>query len=30
VFGADEIVVAGDDELVERVRSRVTIPVSRV
>jgi hypothetical protein len=28
-FGADEIVVAGDDELLERVRSRVTIPVSR-
>ena len=28
-FGADEIVVAGDDELVESVRSRVTIPVSR-
>ncbi|MGH2934506.1 MAG: hypothetical protein ACRDL2_08335 [Gaiellaceae bacterium] len=28
-FGADEIVVAGDDELVEQVRSRVTIPVSR-
>jgi hypothetical protein len=30
VFGADEILVSGDDELVERVRSRVTIPVSRV
>ena len=28
-FGADEIVVVGDDELVARVRSRVTIPVSR-
>jgi hypothetical protein len=28
-FGADEIVVAGDDELVESIRSRVTIPVSR-
>ena len=28
-FGADEIVVAGDDEFVESVRSRVTIPVSR-
>jgi len=29
VFGADEILVAGDDEFLERVRSRVTIPVSR-
>jgi len=29
VFGADEIVVVGDDELEARVRSRVTIPVSR-
>ena len=29
MFGADEIVVAGDDELEARVRSRVTIPVSR-
>jgi hypothetical protein len=29
LFGADEIVVVGDDELVERIRSRVTIPVSR-
>jgi len=29
VFGADEIVVAGDEELEARVRSRVTIPVSR-
>jgi hypothetical protein len=28
-FGADEIVVAGDEELFEQVRSRVTIPVSR-
>ncbi|HKB93265.1 MAG TPA: hypothetical protein VKC62_03400 [Gaiellaceae bacterium] len=28
-FGADEIVVAGDDELAAQVRSRVTIPVSR-
>lgn len=28
-FGADEIVVAGDEELAEQVRSRVTIPVSR-
>jgi len=29
LFGADEILVAGDDELEERVRSRVTIPVRR-
>jgi hypothetical protein len=29
LFGADEIVVVGDDDLLERVRSRVTIPVSR-
>ncbi|SRR5579862_712297 len=29
VFGADEIVVAGDEEFEARVRSRVTIPVSR-
>ena len=28
-FGADEIVVAGDEELAESLRSRVTIPVSR-
>ena len=28
-FGADEIVVAGDDELFAAVRGRVTIPVSR-
>ena len=28
-FGADEVVVAGDDEFVEAVRSRVTIPVRR-
>jgi hypothetical protein len=28
-FGADEIVVAGDDALVEQVRGRVTVPVSR-
>lgn len=27
--GADEIVVAGDEELLASVRSRVTIPVSR-
>jgi hypothetical protein len=29
VFGADEILVAGDDDLLEQVRRRVTIPVSR-
>jgi hypothetical protein len=29
LFGADEIVVVGDDDLVDRVRSRVAIPVSR-
>jgi hypothetical protein len=29
-FGADEIVVAGDEELVSSIRGRVTIPVSRV
>jgi hypothetical protein len=28
-FGADEIVVAGDESLAERIRGRVTIPVSR-
>ncbi len=28
-FGADEIVVAGDDAMVEEIRARVTIPVSR-
>jgi hypothetical protein len=28
-FGADEIVVAGDEELVSSIRGRVTIPVSR-
>ena len=28
-FGADEIVVAGSDDLVAAVRARVTIPVSR-
>ena len=28
-FGADEIVVAGDDGLVESIRDRVTIPVSK-
>jgi hypothetical protein len=29
VFGADEILVAGDDDFVDAVRGRVTIPVSR-
>ena len=29
LFGADEILVVGDEDLVARVRSRVTIPVSR-
>jgi hypothetical protein len=28
-FGADEIVVAGDEELLAAVRARVTVPVSR-
>ena len=28
-FGADEIVVVGDDALAEQVRGRVTVPVSR-
>jgi hypothetical protein len=28
-FGADEIVVAGDEAMLEQVRDRVTIPVSR-
>jgi hypothetical protein len=28
-FGADEIVVAGDEELMSSIRERVTIPVSR-
>ncbi|HEX6787891.1 MAG TPA: hypothetical protein VF091_01520 [Gaiellaceae bacterium] len=28
-FGADEIVVAGDDDLASAIRGRVTIPVSR-
>ena len=27
-FGADEIVVAGDAELVDRIRQRTTVPVS--
>lgn len=30
VFGADEVLVAGDDELVDAIRERVAIPVSRV
>jgi hypothetical protein len=29
LFGADEIVVAADDDVVEQIRSRVTVPVSR-
>ncbi len=28
-FGADEIVVAGDDSLAAEIRGRVTIPVNR-
>jgi hypothetical protein len=28
-FGADEIVVVGDDEIVQQIRGRVTIPVHR-
>jgi hypothetical protein len=28
-FGADEIVVAGDDAMVEQVRARVAVPVTR-
>jgi hypothetical protein len=28
-FGADEIVIVGDEELVEQIRGRVTVPVSR-
>jgi hypothetical protein len=30
LFGADEILVAGDDDMVEAIRERVAIPVSRV
>jgi hypothetical protein len=30
VFGADEVLVAGDDEMVEAIRERVVIPVSRL
>jgi hypothetical protein len=29
-FGADEIAVAGDEHLVERIRGRATVPVSQV
>jgi hypothetical protein len=29
VFGADEVLVVGDDELVQAIRARVAIPVSR-
>ena len=28
-FGADEILVAGDDEMLEQVRARVAVPVRR-
>ena len=27
-FGADEIVVAGDDDVAEQIRGRVTVPVT--
>jgi hypothetical protein len=30
VFGADEVLVAGDDGMLEAIRDRVAIPVSRV
>jgi hypothetical protein len=30
VFGADEVLVTGDDGMLEAIRARVTIPVSRV
>lgn len=30
VFGADEVLVAGDDGIVKAIRERVTLPVSRV
>ena len=30
VFGADEVLVAGDDGMVDAIRERVAIPVSRV
>jgi hypothetical protein len=29
IFGADEVLVVGDDELVQAIRERVAIPVSR-
>ena len=29
LFGADEILVAAGDDVVEQIRSRVTVPVSR-
>jgi hypothetical protein len=29
VFGADEVLVVGDDDLVRAIRARVAIPVSR-
>jgi hypothetical protein len=29
VFGADEVLVVGDDDLVQTIRARVAIPVSR-
>ena len=29
VFGADEVLVAGDDGMLEAIRERVAIPVSR-
>lgn len=28
-FGADEVLVVGDEEVAERIRARVTVPVSR-
>jgi hypothetical protein len=30
VFGADEVLVAGDDGMLEAIRERVALPVSRV
>jgi hypothetical protein len=29
VFGADEVLVAGDDGMLEAIRERVALPVSR-
>ena len=29
VFGADEVLVVGDDEMFEAIRERVALPVSR-